>query len=107
MDRAGSRAGHWYLVRVGRVDAEGELVVDIGDTHLAAFGPPDGDDHVLADGHGQHRVALVVDVLPDQIHPPCSNSQSQPLPHSSTRACSLGTGRDGPGERAKSAGRAP
>lgn len=76
MDRAGSRGGHWYLIWVGGVDAQGVLVVDIGDPHLAAVGPPDGDDHVLADGHGQHRVALVVDVLPDQIHPPCSNSQS-------------------------------
>jgi len=62
-----------FPVGVGRVDAGGVLVVDIGDADLAvaaAVGPADGDDHVLADGHGQDRVALVVDVLPDEIHPP-------------------------------------
>lgn len=59
-----------FLVWVGGVDAEGVLVVDVGDPHLGAVGPSDGDDHVLADGHRQHRVALVVDVLPDQIDPP-------------------------------------
>jgi hypothetical protein len=65
MDRAWSRGGHCYLVWVREVHAEGVLVVDIGDPHLATVGPPDGDDHVLEDGHGQHRVALVVDVLPE------------------------------------------
>lgn len=64
-----------HLVRVSGVDAEEVLVVDLGGPHIAIIGPPDGDDHVLADGHGQHRVALIVDVLLDQIHPPYSNNQ--------------------------------
>ena len=66
MDIAWSRGGHCYLVWVREVDAEGVLVVDIGDLHLAAVGPLDGEDHVLADGHGQHRVA------------PAGRGQSQP-----------------------------
>ena len=47
-----------FLVGVGRVDTDGVLVVDIGDAHLLPLCPPDGDDHVLPDGHGQHRVPV-------------------------------------------------
>ena len=60
------------LVGISGISTRGIFsIVDIGNPkNILAWDFPHGDKGVLLDGHGQHRVALVVDVLSNQVHSP-------------------------------------
>ena len=70
--------GLLYLVWISRISTHGVLLTHIRNQKtlfsLLGIALPDGNDCVLPNRHRQHRIALIVNVFPNQVHSPCSNS---------------------------------
>lgn len=94
------------LVRVSGISTYLVLIVDIGNSEnllgLYLVVPPNCDNGVLSYRHRQHRIALIVYVLSDQVHSPCHRPITQNQKHIHRIENQRQRQRYRPGERANS-----